>query len=636
MCGIAGYYSQQDRTGDLRKMLALISHRGPDGEGLLSFKNGAFGHRRLAIIDVESGAQPMKDTATGVVLTFNGEIYNYVELRKELKALGALFTTNSDSEVLLQAYLAFGEDLLPRLRGMFAFAIYDPRTQKLFAARDRFGIKPFYYYQQNENLFFASEIKALTPVIPRAERTLNREALGDYLYLQAFAGRETLLNGVYRLEPGQCLSFSAGRLDIRTYWQLPQHGEVSDSTPNPKAIENSVEEIRHLVQESVRLHLRSDVPIGAYLSGGLDSAILCGIAKEELSKSFPVFTGRFSKEGSMFDDWHFAQKTANHLGLHHVEIDMNENSFAEHFEELIWKMDEPQAGEGALPQYLNSQRAREHVKVCLGGQGADEVFAGYVRYFLFSLDGSMRGSPGPGLPSRSSLQTMALQELLPGLDQINNYTPLYRKILDDWNKDSPALSRYLRMARVAPEIFAALHRDWCVSDLIPETEKRFLQPLLERDSKQSLLNSILEFDGRYTLPALLHVEDRVSMAWGLESRVPFLDHVLVEAAWKTPDHIKLSQGRLKTLLRQATQDYLAPAVLNRKEKIGFPVPLNAWSKKQLKGWVEDLLLDPRTLQRGIFSESALRASLRDGERPFGRALWGMICLEQWCRKFLDN
>lgn len=626
MCGIAGVVQLRGQpmaslASDLGVMNRLLRHRGPDGAGFWSStaQNVGFSHNRLSIIDLATGDQPMQ-RPSGVVITYNGEIYNYRELREELAAEG--FRTQSDTEVILAAYERWGEACLDRLRGMFAFALWDPARQTLFCARDRFGIKPFYYAVRDEVFYFASEPKALLPFLPAVET--DTDALKDYLTFQFTLGQKTLFAGVSKLEPGHCLTVAGGAVRVKSYWDVRYDLDWDHTDAHFER------QTRELIEESVRLHLRSDVPVGAYLSGGLDSSIVAALGRRLLGRDdFLGFNGRFSQfEG--YDESRYAREVATAHGFELLDVDMRAQDFADTIRQVIYHLDYPVAGPGAFPQYHVSKLAARHRKVVLGGQGGDEIFGGYARYLIGYFEQCIKAAIDGTMHNGNFVVTY--ESIIPNLISLKSYKPLMKEFFRDGLFDDLD-HRYFRLVDRSPDWDGEVDRA-ALGDYSPfeAFQGVFHNPNVQ---KESYFDRMTHFDFKTLLPALLHVEDRMSMAHGLESRVPLLDHQLVEKVATAPSNVKFKNGELKRLLKRACGDLLPPAVLERKDKMGFPVPLTEWMKGELREFVVDVFQTGRRRGRPFFDYDAILRAV-DKEVPFGRKTWGLLSLELWQQEFHDQ
>ena len=628
MCGIGGVIgaSGPDRRAAVARMLDAMAHRGPDGCGLEERRRAILGHRRLAIIDLEHGRQPMVTPDGRFAITFNGCIYNYRELRDELEGAGAVFRTTSDTEVLLYAFVHWGPACLDRLNGMFAFVAHDTETGEVFAARDRLGIKPFYWRMVDGALWFASEIKALFAAFPGESARVHHDGLRQYLTFQLCLGARTLYEGVEKLPPGHSLSFRPGDSGprVRQYWDLRFDIDEDHSAAWFQR------QLRDGLEDSVRLRLRADVPLGAHLSGGTDSSVVVGLARQLLPPGHDLhtFTGAF-EDGPQYDERRYARLVAEEHGTVAHEVVMGAGDFADSIEKVIWHLDEPAAGPGVFPQFLVSKLASEHVKVVLGGQGGDELFIGYARYLVAYLEECLKGAIADTELRDGYVATLGT--IVPNLPSLQNYVPMLRSFWSRGAFDEPSKRYFALMDRfggVAGLLDKQLHIDR------DETFDEFCS-VFEVHGAASMINRILYFDVKTHLQSLLHVEDRTSMAWGLESRVPLLDHRLVELMASVAPRQKFKDGRLKHMFLDSVEDLLPATIRDRRDKMGFPVPLADWAKTSLREFLGDILGSARARQRGVFDADALRRAV-DGESAFGRTTWGALCLELWFRQFADG
>jgi asparagine synthase (glutamine-hydrolysing) len=630
MCGISGFVgkgaSAPARQQQIRRSMAVLAHRGPDGEGFAAGEEFCFGHRRLAILDVEHGNQPMVSDDGAITLIFNGEIYNYLELRQELVREGVRFHTVSDTEVLLRCYERYGRKALARLNGMFAFAIFDARENLLFAARDHFGIKPFYYAMlPGGGLAFASEIKALF-CLPELERRADPKGLHEYLTFQFCLGEKTLFAGVKKLMPGHSMTFrpATGKLEIAKWWSPSFH---VDSHHTKEYFEDK---LRWLVHDSVKGQLRSDVPIGAYLSGGLDSSVVVASAATQYGPGFKCFTGKFA-EGESYDESRYARIVASEFGCEYHEVVPTAADFADSMGLLMYHMDEPAAGPGLLPQYVVSRLAKKHVKVVLGGQGGDEIFGGYARYLVAYLEQCIKGAIFQTQEEGSHIVT--LESIIPNLPLLKDYAPMIQGFWTSGIFDSME-ERYFKLLDRSQRIRRVVSGD-LAREFGGEAIREEFHRIFTASESQSYFNKMTYFDQCTLLPALLQVEDRVSMAVSLESRVPLLDYRIADLAASMPPSIKFAGGRSKNALKESMQSILPEAIVSRQDKMGFPVPLSEWLKGPLKEFVSDTLLGSACRERGLFDVAALRG-LVDNESKYGREIWGALCLELWFQNFLDG
>jgi asparagine synthase (glutamine-hydrolysing) len=628
MCGIAGIMSidgspvpRLDRS--LEVLDRLIAHRGPDGQGKWSSdaRHVGLAHRRLAIIDLSGAAhQPM--IAPGpTVISYNGEIYNYLELRKEL-APGWRFRSTSDTECILAAYDKYGVACLEHLRGMFAFSIWDERRQRLLCARDRFGIKPFYYSVIGNLLIFASEAKALLPFQPAIET--DPQALSEYLTFQYTIGEVTLFKGIKQLLPGHALAVENGTIRVWRYWDV--HHEI-DYDHSAAYFERRLVE---LLDDTVQVHLRSDVPVGAYVSGGIDSSLIAILAGKTKRGIGDCFHGRFT-EFPGYDESDYAGIAVDKAGGRLHTIDITAQHFKDHIADVLYHLDFPVAGPGSFPQFMVSQLAAQHLKVVLGGQGGDEIFGGYARYLLAYFEQCIKAALDGTYKNGNFVVT--IESIVPNLGLLREYKPMMKEFWRDGlfgNLDE----RYFRLVDRSTDMTAEV--DWSLL----EKESVFDNFTSIFNSqvnvhKEAYFDKMTHFDFKCLLPALLQVEDRMSMAHGLESRVPFLDHPLIEFLATVPADVKFAGGQMKHLLKLAYRDELPPAIVNRRDKMGFPVPLAEWFAGELREFVQDIFHSRSALDRPFMNPQAVLANL-DGASRFSRKVWGLLSLELWHGIFHDR
>ena len=626
MCGFVGIINPNGRPVEhalLADMAATIAHRGPDDEGC--FVDGRLGlyHKRLSIIDLSTGRQPM--TRDGLTIVFNGEIYNYVEKREELQALGHHFRTRSDTEVILCLYQQYGMDFVHHLNGMFAFLLYDPRREMLIAVRDHFGIKPLYYVAAGDVILFASEIKALLKH-PAVAAVPNDEAIQDYLTFQYVLGPNTLFQGISKLLPGHYLTVHLGNTDVQTvkYWEP----DFSVDTHHTEAY--FIYKLRELIEDSVRIQMRSDVPVGAYLSGGMDSSLVTMMAAKHYGGRLKTFTGAF-REGQDFDETAYAREVADACGAEMHEIYPTQEQFVELLPKLIYHMDEPAAGPGLFPQFMVSQLASQEVKVVLGGQGGDEIFGGYTRFMVAYLEQALKGAIYG--TTEEGEHIVSLKTILHNLHNLRQYVPMMRSF---WKEGlfEPMDQRYFQLIDRSAGDLALFSEDFRAGYDRSAIFERF-QQMFNDPKTLSYFNKMVHFDMVASLPALLHVEDRVSMAVSLESRVPILDHRIVELIISMPPAMKFKGAEMKYILKRTVQDVLPPRILNREDKMGFPVPLHIWAREKAKTFFQDILLSSAARNRGLYNTARVE-QLIEQENAFGRKLWGLLNLELWFQQFIDH
>ena len=630
MCGIAGALSLSGApipglAARLERMSELLAHRGPDGSGTWISDDQTVGlaHVRLAVIDVgASGAQPMLGPG-GSVISFNGEIYNYRELRELGAARGFPFKTRSDTETILSQYMHEGLDSLSTLWGMFAFALWDPVHRRLVLARDRIGIKPLYYTVVDETLYFASEVKALVPFLHRIET--DPDALSEYLTFQYLLGDRTLFTGVKQVMPGHALIWSADRgfADIR-YWDV----EYSIDYDHTEAY--FLERLRELVEESMDMHVRSDVEIGAYVSGGIDSSLIGRLAADREGSGLKAFHGRFP-EPPGYDESTYAEDAVEAFGGQLYVADIGAEDFERDIRRVIYHLDYPVAGPGSFPQFEVSALARSQLKVVLGGQGGDEIFGGYARYLVAYLEQCLRAAIDGTAGNGNFVVT--LESMLPNLGVLQEYQPLLQQF---WREGlfGPLDERFFRLIDRGTELSSEVR--WDALDMAGLRDRYMATFNSTRNvRKEAYFDSMTHFEFKTLLPALLQVEDRMSMAHGLESRVPLLDHRIVEFAATVPADIKFKDGKLKRMLKRSFSCEIPPAILHRRDKMGFPVPLTEWFAGPLKGYAEGVFESLRDRDDAILDGQAALAGFQGSPR-FSRKAWGLLSLELWMQEFHDR
>ncbi len=628
MCGLAGFF---DFTNNLLPhgqrrldtMGEILAHRGPDDDGTWCHENGhvGFAHRRLSVIDLTSNAHQPMHGANGSVIVHNGEIYNFQTLHQKYENEWD-FKSKSDTEVILAGYHKYGDDVCSELNGMFAFAIWDGQKNKLFLARDRCGIKPLYYAVVGSVFYFASEVKALLPFLP--EVSINSDSLSEYLMLQLQLGDDTLFDGVKQVPPGFTLSVDVNGVHLRRYWDIEYRVNEESSA------ETWAEQLNVLLNESVSDHLISDVPIGAHLSGGIDSSLIASMANRRGEQPRQCFHGRFTDYDG-FDESFYAREVADDIGATLNTIDITADDFSRNIENVIYHLDYPVAGPGAFAQYMVSRTARENVKVVLGGQGGDELFAGYARYLLAYFEQSILSAIDDTYQDAKFVVTP--MSIIPNLSSLQEYKPMIKMF---WKEGlfGPMDLRYLRLIDRTVDMKGevangVIDRDRVVSIF----QKIFNNPANTR--KNAYLDKMMHFDFKCLLPGLLHVEDRMSAAFGLESRVPFLDHRLIEFLAKVPAIVKFKDGVPKCFLKESFRKSLPPSVVNRRDKMGFPVPLSDWFDGPLSDWLNDTMLSQKSLERSYIDAPALKRQLTS-QGKFSRNIWGLLSLELWQQKFIDN
>lgn len=599
-------------------MSDAIWYRGPDDAGMHIDGNIGLAHRRLSILDLSSaGHQPMSSADGTIWLVFNGEIYNYVELREELRRQGHTFRTGTDTEVIIHLYEEMGEACLDKLHGMFGIVIWDARRRVLFAARDRVGIKPVYFAHTPTALLLASEIKAILSS-GEVGRTIDPRGIADYLFCGYPLGDKTPFEGVRQLQPGEALRLENGRLHIWKYW------DVAYRYDRNRSFADTVAELRDHLDRVVREHCRSDAPVGCHLSGGLDSSTVSSVASRH-REPLHTFSIRFS-EGGIFDESAYARAVADSIGSRHVERRPGSADLGALLPFLAWHMDVPMT-KSAFSYFSSSHLAHEHVKVALTGHGGDEVFAGYRAQFDVGLgDTSMFESTPVMLaqPSRATRLTRLLRT-----EGMRGVASRFAKRLD--RRPATHEERWVSQhCGLPPETHYAVHPR-LRSELGGYDPTGAYLEAFRNAPTDELLDRCLYHDLRCYLPGLLHAEDRVSMSLSLESRVPLLDHTLIEFLATVPPSTKVPSRVPKELLREAMTGVLPEQIRQRRGKGAFFVPASQWLKTSLSDTVRELLLAPRALDRGIFDPSWLRQAVEKRED-----VWDAVSVELWCRLHIDD
>jgi len=627
MCGIAGQLSLDfEEPVDealIRRMTDRLSHRGPDGEGCAVMGHVGLGHKRLSIIDISpGGAQPMSNEDGTVWITFNGEIYNYRSLREDLKRRGHTFKSESDTEVIVHLYEEFGEECLQHLKGMFSFAIWDERNQKLFAARDRVGIKPFYYCRTGNAFIFASEIKALF-VNPAVSRVWNARSIQKFLTYYYVPGEETAFSDVFRLLPGHKLTVRNGVIETSQYWDLD-----FQTSENFASFDEAVEALQSLLSDTVRNHLISDVPVGVLLSGGVDSTAMLRYAATHSSEPVSTFTVGFDDE-SVTDERPYARLAAARFGGKHEEITLTSREFGDFLPKYVWHMEEPICEPPAIALHAVAQRARNcSVKVLLSGEGGDEAFAGYNKYgYLLALEsaksllGPARGLLKSGMRALSSV----------GMRSFQNYIPLVDLDPADYYFSCTS-SPFTPFNRQKDSWFNTAHQQMLGAQEASETTRR----IFKTSKDLPLLHQMLRVDTKTWLPDdLLIKADKMTMATSVELRVPFLDSDLLEFAASLPPSFKLRGWPPKRILRAALKSGVPTEILNRK-KIGFPVPYGKWLRHDLRELMHDTILSHNNGLSDLFRRDGLLKLTEDHDRGenVAQEVFSLFVLETMHQQFI--
>ncbi|HJX91740.1 MAG TPA: asparagine synthase (glutamine-hydrolyzing) [Pyrinomonadaceae bacterium] len=633
MCGINGI-ALSSRSGRriekdvLERMRDVIAHRGPDEIGLFIDGSVGLGHRRLSIVDLATGQQPMTNEDGSLHITYNGEIYNHSDYRDELESRGHVYRTHCDTETILHLYEEHGERCVEYLRGMFAFGIWDSKQKRLFIARDRLGVKPLYYAQTPDgSLYFGSEIKTILET--RAiNPEINFDVLTDYLANHAPSGEQTLFKGITRLLPGHTLTWEDGKIQTRCYWDV----SFESNEPSGRSESDYIDEWRDLFYTSVKLRLMADVPLGMFLSGGIDSSAIAAVMSGMVSDPIKTFSVAFSEREA--NELEYARLIAEKFKTNHHEIVVTPEEFFAALPKLVWHEDEPLAHLASIPLYFVSKLAAEHVKVVLTGEGSDELLAGYYRYRTTVYNQSL-GQTYQRFTNQSLRRVVQNRiEALPAGSNVK------RKLIRTFLCLTPDLEN------IYFDNFAVFSRARQAQLLTPETKERVgvidpyltVRSLIEKTDANTLLNRLLYADTKTYLQELLMKQDQMSMAASIESRVPFLDHKLVELTARLPERMKLKGMTTKYILRKSMQGLLPEAIIKRP-KMGFPVPVGSWFRGQFRSVIDEYVLSDRTLSRGLFDPTYLRRMVeahQSGVENHAERLWSLLNFEIWLRQFIDG
>jgi asparagine synthase (glutamine-hydrolysing) len=622
-----------DREAPVRaaRMRDVLAHRGPDEAGLHCDARAALAHRRLSIVDLGTGQQPLSNEDGSVWVVFNGEIYNHADVRRELEYHGHVYRTKSDTETIVHAYEQWGDDCVLRFRGMFAFAIWDAPRHRLLLVRDRLGVKPLYWCRAGDMLLFASEIKAIL-ASDLVEPAANRAVLPELLSTRYISGAQTLFQGIHKLLPGHSLVFQGGTARTRQYWNLPEREDTGSAIQGSPRGADVVAQFRALLEESVRLRLMSDVPLGMFLSGGIDSSAIAAIMARLIDRPLKTFSVAFRDRA--FNELEYARQVARAIGAESHEVVIDDRDFFGALPKLIWHEDEPIAHTSSVPLYFVSALARRHVTVVLTGEGSDELLAGYGKYprvawnwragtvYERLLPAAVRAAIASGVVPR-----------LPG--------PLARYarrsfLAMDRSPESMCFDNFasIRLADQQTLLAPDLRNTATRAGAYGASLAHFEAP----GGASSLLDRLLYTDIKTYLVELLMKQDQMSMAASIESRVPFLDHKLVEFAATMPDHWKLSGWTTKRVLRASMKGLLPRRILQRP-KMGFPVPFAHWTRGPWNGVAREVLLDRRARERGLIDPDAVDRLLQqhaDGRSEGGDRIWALLNLELWHRTFIDR
>lgn len=626
MCGIVAVLRFDNQKVDeelLIRMRDTMYHRGPDDAGIYGDKSIGLAHRRLSIIDLsEAGRQPMTNEDGTLFLVCNGEIYNYVELMEDLKKKGHGFYSTSDSEVIIHQYEEDGEKCLDKFNGMFSFVLWDIKKNRLFAARDRLGIKPLYYYVDNKKIILASEIKAIIED-PSVERIPDYQGISDYFYAGRALGNKTMFRNIKEVEPGYSMIVDKGKknLYVKKYWDVIYDYNYARTDKETK------EELFALLDDAVRVHCRSDASLGCHLSGGLDSSTIVAFAARH-RKSLKTFSIKFSDE-AYIDETRYAKAVAEHVRADYHESSPTAVDMARLLPFLIWHMDIPMTTEGAFAYYTVSQLAQKYVKVSLTGHGGDELFAGYPAQFQASYKSTDMFDLW--LDPNRVVKPSLLKRLTQGIIR-RGPLGIYRSVKGRLFHEEKSLEDVWIQLHCGnlPNDNPVFHKDFIKSLHGYSSKDDYTKPLGEVNTDQ-ILDKCLYHDLRVYLPGLLHFEDRVSMAVSIESRVPFLDYRIIEFLSSVPPEQKIDGMQPKYLLREVVSSLLPEQVWKRRQKFNFSVPGKFWSSKEVKELMHNILLSSDSLNRGIFKPQVLRDACNNID-----IVWQLINVELWFKIFIDK
>ena len=628
MCGICGKLifdpSATVERGLVPRMLDAISHRGPDGRGQHCSGQIALGHARLAIIDLNTGSQPIFNEDRTVSVVFNGEIYNFRELRAELVSRGHIFRTLADTETIVHAYEEYGVGCLSKLKGMFAFALWDETKKSLLLARDRVGIKPLYYAHTAQSLVFGSEIKALL-ADPIVTCEADPHSIDKFLTHLCLPGSETLWKGICKLEPGCFLTAKDGKVSIQQYWDLE-----FKQTHHWQSFDEASEALHHLIRTTVREHMVSDVPVGFLLSGGVDSTAILSCAASETSKKISTFTVGFS-DGVFADERPFARMAAKCFGTEHHEITISPQQFWDFLPSLMWHMEEPVCDPPAVSLHYVSKLARDHVTVLLSGEGGDEAFGGYRTYRNFLLLEKLKAHAGP--LARVLPASFLCAARLPRFGKMRDFVPYLQTPLQQYYF-SRAASPFSYFNTNKRQIYTRNFYD-CLDR---SRSTAVIDRLYSRVKGASLLEQMQYIDTKTSLADdLLIKADRMTMANSLELRVPFLDHLVLEFAAGLPPNYKVQGLATKRILKNVFQGRIPKEILQRK-KAGFPIPIGRWIRRELRDPVRQVLLSQKCLSRGIFRKEAIEKLLTLGDMGHlvDKEIFSLLTIELLLRRFVDR
>lgn len=633
MCGINGiaFSKNSGRQIDpalLERMRDVIQHRGPDDKGLFIDGTVGLGHRRLSIVDVAAGHQPMTNEDGSLYITYNGEIYNHADFRSSLEARGHVYQTHCDTETILHLYEEYGEACVNHLRGMFAFAIWDRRKHQVFIARDRLGVKPLYYVHTDDgSLYFGSEIKTLIEA-GAVKPQINFSALPDYLANHSTSGDETLFAGVKRLLPGHTLVWSDGKIRIDRYWDV-SFAKLTDDKRNE---EDYIAEWRALFETSVKLRLMADVPLGMFLSGGIDSSAIAAVMSRMVDEPIKTFSVAFAEREA--NELEYARLVARAFKTDHHEVVVSPEDFFSVLPKLVWHEDEPLAHPSSVALYFVSRLASQQVKVVLTGEGSDELLAGYGKYQRTVLNLAL------GARYQNVTTSGIRKAIQSGIAVMPSSSKLKQKLTRSFLSLQPDIeSIYFDNFAVFPRSMQSQLLTQQTHDQIGHCDPYLgVRDLLSQTDARSLLDRLLYADIKTYLHELLMKQDQMSMATSIESRVPFLDHKLVEFTSSLPERLKLRGWTTKYILRKSMESILPETILSRP-KMGFPVPIGSWFRGAYTAVVDEYILSDRASSRGIFDADFVKGLVKRhqvGGENHSERLWALVNFEMWMRQFFDG
>jgi len=628
MSGILGIVSREKSKYskiEFKKMLDTLSHRGPDGEGYYFNQNVTLGYRRLQVFNSIGSEQPIANEDGKIRVICDGFIVNYKTLKKELVSKGHKFRADTDTEVIVHAYEEYGAGCLNYLNGFYSLAVLDERKRSILIARDRIGVRPLYYYFNGDELIFASEIKA---IIKRKHfnEEVNLDGLNDYLFFQYCQGDKTLFKNINKILPGSYLLWNyknSRSIGIKKYWDL----EFNYDTVHTEKY--FVGRLRSLLKDSVNLNLCSDAPIGAYLSGGIDSSSVVGIASRLLGNNrLKTFTGYYN-EGKEYNEIAYAKLATRYIQGKNYPVPIKACQFTDAISKIVYFMDEPQAGPGVFGQFMVSKETGKHARVALSGEGGDEIFYGYAKYLIAYLEECIDGAIME--TSDKGKYAVTLESIIPNLAILKAYKPLLKNFWSDglFAKNE---QRYFRLNSRLAENDPLLNRGFFEGCRSPFDE--FIS-IFNSKNLASYINKMSYYDLKASLPAVLQVDDRTSMAFSIENRPPLLDYRIIELLASIPPAIKYKGAKSKYLLRKAVEGIIPERILQRKDKMGFPVPLNKWfSSGPLRDFTLDILKSRKAKKRGLFNIREIEKDIIQNDK-FDRKLWGALNIELWFKAFID-